>query len=111
MVEYKQQAGIKDKSPEYKLYTDPNLDSAVQTLFTDLPENKKVIAVMNNWKEKTFTFTEEQYKAGIDVPNLGYGGAHRDTDKIISVLSDYFTILTVGVDGGNQHQTINTDGH
>lgn len=109
VVEYKQQAGIKDKSPEYKLYTDPDLDSAVQTLFTDLPENKKVIAVMNNWKEKTFTFTEEQYKAGIDVPNLGYGGAHRDTDKIISVLSDYFTILTVGVDGSNQHQTINTD--
>jgi len=111
VVQYKQQAGIKDTSPDYKLYTDNNLDSAVQTLFTDLPEDKKVIAVMNNWKEKTFTFTEEQYNSGIDVPNLGYGGAHRDTDKIISVLSDYFTILTVGVEGGNQQQTVNTDDH
>ena len=109
VIEYKEQAGIKDRSPDYKLYTDPNLDSAVETLFTDLPEDKKVIAIMNNWEEKSYTFTKEQYSAGIDVPNLGYGGSHRNTDRIISVLSDYFTILTVGVEGSNQHNTVNID--
>lgn len=109
VVEYKEQAGIKDTSPEYKLYTDPKLDIDVEGLFDELPRNRKVIAVMNNWQEKTFNYTEEQYNAGIDVPNLGYGGEHRDTDKIISILSDFFTILTVGVEGGSQYKTVNIE--
>ena len=109
VVEMKKQAGINDSSAEYKLYTDPEFDLAVEGLFDSLPEDKKVIAIMNNWEEKTFLYTKDQYKAGIDVPNLGYGGSHRNTDKIIKELSDIFSILVVGVEGSNQHQTVNMD--
>ena len=52
------------------------------------------------------SFTKEQYKAGIDVPNLGYGGKHRDIKFIINSLTDKFALLEVGFTNGvNQFST------
>ena len=107
VVEFKAQAGIDDTSASYKLYTNPEYDKKVLQLFKQLPPNKKVIGVMSNWEERSFLFTEEQYKAGIDIPNKGYGGANRDIDKILLELEKEFTILQLGVKGSSQHQTLN----
>ena len=61
---------------------------------------------MSNWEERSYIFTKEQYKAGIDVPNLGYGGKHRDIKSIINSLTDKFALLEVGFTNGvNQFST------
>jgi len=105
VVEYKQQARIKDTDPSYRLYTSPTYDSRVEELFSQLPKDKKVIGLMSNWEERSFLFTEEEYKAGIDIPNKGYGGANRNINKIILALQEEFTILSLGMAGSSQLQT------
>jgi hypothetical protein len=62
---------------------------------------------MTNWQPKTYKFTPEQYKAGIDVPNLGYGGSHRNIQLIVDELEKHFTMYPVGVDNASQQQTLN----
>lgn len=96
--EYQQLSGIEQLSSEYKVYTEPEYDEFAKKYIDSIREDgKKVLAVMSNWQPKTYLFTPEQYRAGIDVPNLGYGGSHRDIAKVITGLSKYFTLLEVGV--------------
>jgi ADP-heptose:LPS heptosyltransferase len=96
--EYQQLSGIKQLSSEYKVYTELEYDRFAKKYVDSIREDgKKVIAVMSNWQPKTYLFTPEQYKAGIDVPNLGYGGSHRDIAKVITDLSNHFILLEVGV--------------
>lgn len=96
--EYQQLSGISQVSPEYKVYTEPEYDEFAKEYVNSVKESgKKVVAVMSNWQPKTYIFTPEQYRAGVDVPNLGYGGSHRDIPKIIATLSNHFTLLEVGV--------------
>lgn len=96
--EYQQLSGIQKVTSKYEVYTEPEYDEFAKKYIDSIREGgKKVIAVMSNWESKTYIFTPEQYKAGIDIPNLGYGGKHRDIAKIISGLSKHFTLLEVGV--------------
>lgn len=106
--EYQQQAGITDTSSEFEIYTEPTYDSYAKAFIDQLriEHGKPVLAVMSNWEPKTYLFTPEQYEAGIDVPNLGYGGAHRNISYIISELEDYATLIPVGVGDLNQQQTL-----
>ena len=106
VTEYKARLGLKNLDPSYKLYTNKEYDLKVRELFMSLPKDKKVIGVMGNWKERTFLFNKKQYKAGIDVPNKGYGGANRNIEYIIRELSEEFTILELGVKGKSQINTI-----
>jgi len=97
-VEYQQYASIQSTSSEYTVYTEPSYDVIAKTYIDTLRENgKPVVAIMSNWEPKTYLFTEEQYKKGIDVPNLGYGGSHRNINMIVDQLKDYFTLIEVGV--------------
>lgn len=96
--EYQQYAGINNPSATYKVYTEPSYDLIAEDYVNSVRQNgKKVVALMSNWKPKTYTFTREQYAAGIDVPNLGYGGSHRDIDSIVAGLVDTFILIEVGV--------------
>jgi len=96
--EYQQLSGIQRLSSEYEVYTEPEYDKFAQEYTNSIREDgKKIIAIMSNWEPKTYLFTPEQYKAGIDVPNLGYGGSHRDIVKVVSDLSKHFTLIEVGV--------------
>jgi len=106
--EYQQFAQIEKPSPTYQIYTDPIYDEIAQDYVNELKQNKKsVIALMSNWQSKTYKFTPEQYKAGIDVPNLGYGGSHRDIPLIIQKLQENFNLLEVGIPPQyNQYSTI-----
>jgi hypothetical protein len=106
--EYQQQAGILNTSSKFEVYTESSYDTYAQAFIDQLRvEHKKpVIGVMSNWEPKTYLFTREQYKAGVDVPNLGYGGAHRNISYITSELERHVTLIPIGVGDLNQQQTI-----
>lgn len=110
--EYQIFAGINNPSTSYRLYTEPTYDEVAKMYVNELRQNgKKVITLMSNWKSKTYLFTQEQYKAGIDVPNLGYGGNHRDIEKVVSELKNHYNVIEVGVpqEYTQQHTTIILD--
>ena len=106
--EFQQQAGIETPTPEYEVYTTPEYDDVAEKLIMELQEtySKPVIGIMSNWEPKTYIFTKEQYEAGIDVPNLGYGGSHRNVQYIVNELNKDFTLIPIGVGDLNQQQTI-----
>jgi hypothetical protein len=106
--EYQEYAGIQYPTADYEIYTQPEYDVIAKQLIDDLrsQNNKLVIGVMSNWEPKTYIFTKEQYELGIDVPNLGYGGSHRNIQYILSELEKHFTLIPIGVDQLNQQQTV-----
>lgn len=107
--QYQQQAGFEQLTSTYTVFTAPEYDSIAQELIQELKQShgKPVLAVMTNWQPKTYLFTPEQYETGIDVPNLGYGGSHRDIQYIVDQLQQHFTLYPVGVGNANQQDTLN----
>ena len=105
--QFQQAAGIEDVDDMFKVYTNPAYDYLAEQTFNDTKRRGiKVVTWLSNWKEKSFLFTEQQYKDGIDTPNLGYGGSHRDINRIISNLNDTYAMLEVGFSNGiNQLST------
>ena len=105
--EQQQLAGIKNPSPVYHVHSEPEYDKVAKAYIEELRHGgKRVIALMSNWQPKTYIFTPEQYIAGIDVPNLGYGGNHRDIPSIVQKLQEHFILLEVGVPPQyDQHST------
>ena len=102
------QCSVKEPSPEFEIYTNKSLDRYVESMFKN-KGNRKLVAYLSNWEERSFLFTEEEYKQGIDVPNFGYGGKHRDINYIISQLSlrDDLHLIEVGKPNGSS--STNTD--
>lgn len=100
--QFQTQCNVINPSPEYKIYTNKSLDEYVGYMFKNKGD-RKLIAYLSNWEERSFLFTEQEYKRGIDVPNLGYGGSHRNIEHIISQLSlrDDLLLIEVGKPSGN----------
>jgi hypothetical protein len=95
---YQMQCGIKNPTTEFKVYTNKGFDAAVaKSLKPFKDQGVKVIAYLNNWEERSFLFTEEEYKRGIDVPNLGYGGSHRNINWVIEELSKQTNLMLIPV--------------
>lgn len=93
-IQLQKQCGIKNSSSEYEVYTNKNLDYLVDRFLKQYRVEKKVlVAYQTNWEEKSFIFTEDQYKQGINVPNFGYGGKHRDIEIILRTLNKYDDII------------------
>jgi hypothetical protein len=102
--QFQNQCGVKNSSPHFKIYTNPSLDNYVKHLFKPL-HDKIIVAWLSNWEERSFGFTEEEYKEGINVPNLGYGGRRRDISYIINELEKNPNIYLIEVgkpNGTNQ---------
>ena len=96
-LECQKWAGIKNPDTEFIIYTHPDYDIIAKNAIDELRENhKKVVAHAANWSERSFLFTKEEYIRGIDVPDFGYGGKHRDISYILSQLSDKFNLIEVG---------------
>jgi len=98
-IEYQKFAGVKNPKSEYRLYTNGTYDLyAKETLDTQFRNvnDKKIIAVLKTWEEKSYLFTQEEYDKGIDVPNLGYGGKHRNINYIVDKLNELYNIIYVG---------------
>jgi hypothetical protein len=91
-------AGVRNPDTEYHLYTNAEYDAVAQQAIDQLKHEhgKPVLCILSNWEERSFIFTKEQYEQGIDVPNLGYGGKHRNIQHIVDNLSKHFTLLEVG---------------
>jgi hypothetical protein len=100
-LDFQNAAGVRNPSPEFTVYTDPTIDTAIKKQFAPLREhNIPIVAVMENWTPKAFGYSEEEYWRGIDVPNMGYGGRYRNIDNIISNLRERFIVVPVGTPPG-----------
>lgn len=100
---YQMQCGIENPTTEFQVYTNKAFDAAVaKSLQPFKDQGLVVVAYLSNWEERSFLFTEEEYKRGIDVPNLGYGGSHRNVDWIIEQLSSQpnLVMIPVGMPAG-----------
>jgi hypothetical protein len=107
--QFQLQCGITDTDTNYEVYSNKALDSLVNQIFKQYKTgNNILVAVQTNWEEKSFLFTEEEYKRGIDVPNLGYGGKRRDINYILNEINKKQNILLIPVgkpNGYNQNTT------
>ena len=100
-IEFQKHAGVRNPVASYRVYTDIEYDIFIRDQLeenTPFDKNKKTIAIMRNWKPKTYLFTKEEYDRGIDVPNLGYGGKHRNVEWIVDKLQNKFNVIFIGVD-------------
>jgi hypothetical protein len=107
-VEFQLACGVKTPTPKFYVHTNPELDKLV--LHTYGEKTKMVMGIMNGWKERSFLYTPEQYSRGIDVPNLGYGGSHRNTDYIIGELEQRYTSIRIGPTGNINQFSLDYDG-
>ena len=105
--QFQQAAGIEDVDDMFEVYTNPAYDYLAEQMYSEYKSKGiKVVTWLSNWEERSFLFTEQQYKAGVDVPNLGYGGSRRDIKYIVSNLNDKYTMVNVGFPNGvNQFST------
>ncbi len=108
--QFQQQCGISSPDDSFEIYTNKKLDEYVDLLLKPY-RDKKVVAWMSNWEEKSFLFTEEEYNLGVDVPNLGYGGKRRDIPYIISELekNDNIALIEVGKPLGYNQREVDLD--
>ena len=102
------QCEINDPSSDYEIYTNKSLNEYVSLMFRG-GRNKKLIAWMSNWEERSFLFTEDEYNRGINVPNLGYGGKRRNIQFIINELSKCDDIILIEVGKPNGYKQWEAD--
>jgi len=106
--QFQLQCDIENTDTHYEVYTNKSNDKLIADAFSSYRKNgNKLIAVQVNWEEKCFLFTEEEYKKGIDVPNLGYGGKRRNINQIIQSLNenDNLILIPVGKPNGFDQKT------
>lgn len=101
-IQFQNQCDIKYPSSNFHVYTNKSYGQYIDWVFESYQDKIKV-AILSNWEERSFLFTEEQYKAGIDVPNLGYGGAHRNISYIYNELSKNQNLMLIPVGKGNNY--------
>lgn len=100
-IQYQKHCGVKDLDPSYNVKVPHTAIEVVSAMMKPhKQQGKKIVAWQGNWEEKSFRYTEEEYKRGVDVPNLGYGGKRRDINFLISELSRRYLLIKVGFDPG-----------
>ena len=100
-IQYQKHCGIKDLDPSFDVNVPVDSLEVVEDMMKPYRSNgRKIVAWQANWEEKSFRYTEEEYKRGIDVPNLGYGGRRRDINFLVSELSRRYLLIKVGFDPG-----------
>lgn len=107
-VEMQLLCGVKNPSPTFYVHTNPELDKLVNDSYGE--KTGLVIGIMSNWKERSFRFTREQYDRAINIPDLGYGGARRDTDWIVQQLESKYNTIVVGTSGNVNQFVVNHEG-
>lgn len=101
---FRQYCGIETNNTDYDIHTNIGSDTSCEIQF---PTDKKIIAWPGDWRERSFLYTEEEYKAGINKAPLGYGGKRRDIKHIIDMLNEDFHMLRVGFPGELPNDKIN----
>lgn len=109
-IQFQKQCGITDTSHDYKVYTNLAIDELISKRFYEYRNaGYKTIAIQQNWEEKSFLFTEEEYKIGIDVPNLGYGGKRRNIDFIVNYIDQIENVIILPVGKPNGYSQMTND--
>jgi hypothetical protein len=109
-IQFQKQCGITDVSNEYKVYSNLAIDNLVSKRFDEYRNaGYKTIAVQQNWEEKSFLFTEEEYERGIDVPNLGYGGKRRNINFIVNSIDKLNNVIVIPVGKPNGYNQMLSD--
>lgn len=109
-IQFQKQCGISDVSSEYKVYTNIAIDDLISKRFDEYRNaGYKTIAVQQNWEERSFLFTEDEYKIGVDVPNLGYGGKHRNINFIVNSIDKLKNIILIPVGKPNGYNQLSSD--
>lgn len=106
--QFQLQCDIKDVDTQYEVYTNKSNDRLIADAFKQYrKDGNTLVAVQINWEEKSFLFTEEEYKKGIDVPPLGYGGKRRNINQIAEMLNkeDGILLIPVGKPNGFDQKT------
>ena len=100
-IQYQKHCGVKDLDPSYEIKVPQDSIDVVSDMMKPYKQQgRKIVAWQGNWEEKSFGYTEEEYKRGVDVPNLGYGGRRRDINFLVSELSKRYLLIKVGFDPG-----------
>ena len=100
-IQYQKHCGVKDLDSSYNVKVPHTAIEVVSAMMKPhKQQGKKIVAWQGNWEEKSFRYTEEEYKRGVNVPNLGYGGKRRDINFLISELSRRYLLIKVGFDPG-----------
>ena len=100
-IQYQKHCGVKDLDPSYEIKVPQDSIDVVSNMMKPYKQQgRKIVAWQGNWEEKSFGYTEEEYKRGVDVPNLGYGGRRRDINFLVSELSKRYLLIKVGFDPG-----------
>lgn len=94
--QFQLQCGVQNPTPDFKIYTNESLDRYVNHYLEPI-KDKKIVAWLSNWEERSFIFTPKEYQLGIDVPGYGYGGKHRDITYIIDTLSTHPDLFLIEV--------------
>lgn len=109
-IQFQKQCEITDVSSDYTVYTNQAIDELIGKRFEEYRvAGYKTIAVQQNWEEKSFLFTEEEYKRGIDVPNLGYGGKRRNINFIVNSIDKLENTIIIPVGKPNGYNQTTTD--
>lgn len=99
---YQKYCGVKNSSPEYKIYTDPDLDESVKYELGLINPNKdKVIGYVANWKNLTIKYTRDEYENGLK--NISQIMSHtqtntRDIEYILNELNKEHILIPLGYD-------------
>lgn len=109
-IQFQKECEITNVSSEYTIHTNSALDELVSKRFLEYKTaGYKIIAVQQNWEERSFRFTEEEYQRGNNVPNLGYGGKRRNIDFIIDSIDKLKNVILVPVGKPNGYDQRSSD--
>jgi len=108
--QFQKMCEIEDISYDYQVYTNTTIDELISKRFSEYRQaGYKTIAVQQNWEEKSFLFTEEEYNRGIDVPNLGYGGKRRNINFIVNSIDKVNNVILIPVGKSNGYNQLSSD--
>jgi len=93
-LQFQLECGVRDPDTKFEIWTDPDLDKKVKETY---PEPYIAVMQLASWMSKSYGFTVEEYRRGIDVPLKGYGGRLRNIPDIVMPLADKFTMVEVGL--------------
>lgn len=109
-IQFQKQCELTNVSSEYTIYTNSALDELVSKRFLEYKAaGYKIIAVQQNWEERSFRFTEEEYQRGNNVPNLGYGGKRRNVNFIIESIDKFKNVILIPVGKPNGYDQRSSD--
>ena len=100
-IQFQKHCEVKELDPSYEIKVPVNAMEVVSDMMKPYRDTgKKIVAWQGNWEEKSFGFTEDEYKIGNNIPNFGYGGRRREIKYIIDQLSSHYNLIMVGFPPG-----------